>query len=355
MRQSITGGNIYRIRLADEAQHNETVEILHMASQLPLSSQWEEHLTMTRLRFSLCALLVAGISGTANAQILGRGGVTGGATAGVAGGVTSGVVGSAAGTSAGAVTQSATATNARALGQTTDTAATMRQNTALSSSVQPLLPADTDMTRAAAGFEDTNQFMTAVHASRNMGIPFDQMKAKTTGKGHVSIEKAAKKLRPDLDDQTIKENLKLAEKQSDRDLARASSSERDHVSARMSSNSALSERVKPLLPEGSDVPSSAAGFHDETQFIATANAAHENNMSFVDLKDRVTAGQSLGEAMHSMKPDMDRTTAETKAKASEERAKQIQAVANTHASAHADNSRLNADANTNANARVNAK
>src|SRR6185437_11470198 len=230
-------------------------------------------------------------------------------------------------------TQTTTATNAHALGQTTDAAATLRQNAALSTGVKPLLPASTDMTRAAAGFEDTNQFMTTVHASRNMGIPFDQMKAQTTGKGHVSMEKAAKKLRPDLDDKTIKENLKLADRQSERDFARASSNEPDRVSARMASNAALSERAKTMLPEGSDVASSASGFHDETQFLATAHAAHENNMSFVDLKDRVTAGQSLGEAMHAMKPDMDRTTADAKAKTSEESAKQIQAGANAHASA----------------------
>ena len=302
---------------------------------------------MTRLYVSLFALLVTGISGTATAQLLGRGG----ATAGVAGSVTGSVAGNVTGATAGAGTQTATATNARALGQTTDAAAALRQNTALPSGVQPLLPPGTDMTRAAASFEDTSQFMTTVHASRNMGIPFDQMKTEITGKGHVSIEKAAKRLRPDLDEKTIKDNLKLAQKQSQRDLARASSNEPDRVSAQMSSNAVLSERVKPLLPEGSDVASSAANFHDETQFIATAHAAHENNMSFVDLKDRVTAGQSLGEAMHAMKPDMDRTTAGAKAKTSETQAKQIQAEANADASAHANRDHLNTHAHADASIR----
>lgn len=299
---------------------------------------------MSRLHLALTAFLVTGITGTATAQLLGRGGVVAGTTGSVAGNVTGGA--------AGAVTQTTAATNAQALGRTTDAAATLHQNTAISSNVQPLLPAGTDMTRAAAGFEDTNQFVTTVHASRNMGIPFDRMKAETTGKGHVSMEKAAKKLRPDLDDKTIKDNLKLAGKQSERDFARASSSEPDRVSARFSSNAALSGRVKPMLPEGSDVASSAAGFHDETQFIATAHAAHENNMSFVDLKDRVTAGQSLGEAMHAMKPDMDRATADAKAKTSEESAKEIQAGANAHASAHADGNRVNTSAAADANANL---
>ena len=157
-------------------------------------------------------LAIAMAAGTAGAQLLGRGGVVGGAT-GTATGTVNGTInpGGAAG-AVGGVTEG-TRSGAGATTGAADAVTTMRQNTALSSSAQPLLPKGMEPSQAAAGFEDTNHFMTTLHAAHNMNIPFDQLKEKTTGKGHVSIEKAARQLRPDLDEKSLKDNLKLAEKQ----------------------------------------------------------------------------------------------------------------------------------------------
>jgi hypothetical protein len=70
-------------------------------------------------------------------------------------------------------------------------------NPKLSSKLQSLLPAGTDLKTAAAGFKNFGQFVAAVHVSHNLGIPFDQLKAKMTGANAESLGKAIKELKPD--------------------------------------------------------------------------------------------------------------------------------------------------------------
>lgn len=305
---------------------------------------------MNRTYSLVCAaaFLAGGVAG-ARAQLLGHGGLVGGVTGnvtgavnetgapgGAVGGVNDGIRGTAANGGMGAV-------------------ASMRQNTALASSVQPLLPKGADVTQAAAGFQNTTQFMTTVHAAHNMNIPFDQLKARTTGKGHVSLDKAARQLRPDLDEKAVKENLKLAEKQSDRDLLRTSTpAGKDRVAAMMESDSQLSSRVGTLLPAGSNVASAATGFHDENEFISTAQASHNLNLPFEDMKDRVTAGQSLGDAIHAMKPGMSESEARASAQAANHQALQLRTGGNaqTNATARADGGHSAVSANATAQADV---
>jgi hypothetical protein len=80
----------------------------------------------------------------------------------------------------------------------------------LASKLQGLLPAGTDLKTAADGFKNFGQFVAAVHVSQNLGIPFDQLKAKMTGPNPESLGKAISDLSPNAD---AKLEQKKAEKQ----------------------------------------------------------------------------------------------------------------------------------------------
>ena len=108
------------------------------------------------------------------------------------------------------------------------------QNAALSSQLTPLLAASSSMTAAAAGFHDDREFITAAHAAHNLNIPFDRVKAETTGRKSMSLDAAVRKLRPDLDSKAAKESVSLAQKQTARDIARASAAgTKDKVASRV--------------------------------------------------------------------------------------------------------------------------
>lgn len=83
-------------------------------------------------------------------------------------------------------------------------------NPKLSAKLQSLLPAGTDLKTAAAGFKNFGQFVAAVHVSNNLGIPFDELKAKMTGDNAESLGKAIKALKPDAD---TKAEVKKAQQQ----------------------------------------------------------------------------------------------------------------------------------------------
>ena len=57
----------------------------------------------------------------------------------------------------------------------------------LSQRIQAMLPAGMTVDQAAAGFKNLGQFIAAVHVSKNLGIPFDQLKAQVTGPSAVSL------------------------------------------------------------------------------------------------------------------------------------------------------------------------
>jgi len=94
-------------------------------------------------------------------------------------------------------------------------AAKLTRNTALASKLQALLPPGTDLQAAAAGFKNLGQFVAAVHVSQNLGIPFDQLKAKLTGPGAENLGKAIHDLAPTAD---AKAALKTAESQAKADI-----------------------------------------------------------------------------------------------------------------------------------------
>jgi hypothetical protein len=91
----------------------------------------------------------------------------------------------------------------------------LASNTQLAGKLQSLLPPGTDLQAAAQGFKNLGQFVAAVHVSHNLGIPFDQLKAKITGPGAESLGKAIHDLQPAAN---AKAEVKKAEHEAHSDL-----------------------------------------------------------------------------------------------------------------------------------------
>ena len=91
----------------------------------------------------------------------------------------------------------------------------LEDNTKLASKLQSLLPTGTNLQQAAQGFKNLGQFVAAVHVSHNLGIPFDQLKAKMIGPPKESLGDAIHALKPAAD---AKEEAKKGEKQAKHDM-----------------------------------------------------------------------------------------------------------------------------------------
>jgi len=223
--------------------------------------------------------------------------------------------------------------NGRGLGESTNGALAVTDNAHLAGQLQPLLPSGSTLPAAAAGFENQGQFISALHVAHNLNIPFEQLKSQITGTKAVSLGKAIQKLRPDVDSKAVKDNVKLADKQTERDLQQAASGNKpERFVGRLTSDTNLSARLTALLPSNTTLTSAATGFKNEGQFIAALHAAKNLNIPFADLKDRVTAGESLGTAIHELKPAMDVKAADTAAAEADAQAKNDRVDASASAS-----------------------
>jgi hypothetical protein len=83
----------------------------------------------------------------------------------------------------------------------------------LASKLQKMLPAGTSLKQSASGFNNERGFISAVHVSKNLHIPFTQLKAKITGKRAVSMEAAIHELRPSLSKARAKAEVEKGERQ----------------------------------------------------------------------------------------------------------------------------------------------
>ncbi len=178
-------------------------------------------------------------------------------------------------------------------------------NPALSQRIQPLIPAGTDLHSAAAGFRNGGEFIAALHVSRNLGIPFDQLKSRMTGNGE-SLGKAIQALRPDIDSKAVKDNVKAAMGAANGDMK--ASKQRPAVSnmgGDFLMKPELTARLNPLLPAGMTMEQASAGFPNKGQFAAALHAARNLNIPYRDLRARMIAGgESLGEAIHALRPEL---------------------------------------------------
>ena len=71
------------------------------------------------------------------------------------------------------------------------------QDQELAGKLEKLLAPGTDLRAAATGFRNLGEFVTTVHVSANLAIPFDQLKARVVAGKDVSD--AIEILRPELD------------------------------------------------------------------------------------------------------------------------------------------------------------
>jgi hypothetical protein len=99
----------------------------------------------------------------------------------------------------------------------TDFATKIADDQKLSAKLQPLLPPHETLSQAATGFKNEGQFIAALHVSRNLNMPFDQLKAKMTGPKAMSLGAAVKALRPDMTAAESKEAAKKAESEAAED------------------------------------------------------------------------------------------------------------------------------------------
>jgi hypothetical protein len=103
----------------------------------------------------------------------------------------------------------------------------LEKNTHLATNLQKLFPAGTDLQAlqlASSGFKNLGQFVATAHVSKNLGIPFDQLKARmvadpslasTSENSPVSLGKAIKELRPEVD---ATAEVKKAERQAKEEI-----------------------------------------------------------------------------------------------------------------------------------------
>ncbi len=182
----------------------------------------------------------------------------------------------------------------------------LENDPALATRIQPLLPPGSTVSSAAAGFHNTGEFIAALQVSRNLGIPFDQLKSQMTEGNGRSLGNAIRNLRPDLDKETVKESVKTARREADQEMraARAGRVE-SGAAAEIRSNPGLSTRLAPLLPAGMTFDQASAGFRNTGQFVAALHVARNLNIPFTELRARMIAGgESLGEAIHGLRPEM---------------------------------------------------
>jgi hypothetical protein len=94
----------------------------------------------------------------------------------------------------------------------------IERNTALKSKVQGMLPPGTDLKTAASDFKNEGQFIAALHVSKNLNIPFDQLKAKMTGTNPMSLGQAIHDLKPNLSEKDSEKEAQQAEKEARADI-----------------------------------------------------------------------------------------------------------------------------------------
>jgi len=97
--------------------------------------------------------------------------------------------------------------------------ARIERNPELKSKVESMLPAGENLKTAASGFKNRGQFLATLHASKDLGIPFDQLKAKMMGSNPpMSLGQAIHALKPNLSEKEVDKEADKAEKEARADV-----------------------------------------------------------------------------------------------------------------------------------------
>src|SRR5262249_50505855 len=105
--------------------------------------------------------------------------------------------------------------DAREDGKEADYVYRIQQNPALTQKLQDLLPKtgpNSTLAGAASGFRNEGHFISALHASKNLGIPFDSLKTKMMGPPSMSLGHAIHALKPNLSEKDVDKEADKAEK-----------------------------------------------------------------------------------------------------------------------------------------------
>jgi hypothetical protein len=100
-----------------------------------------------------------------------------------------------------------------------------------------------------------------------------------------------------------------ADAKADKDSATNGSS----VSEKLTDNTKLAGKLQGLLPTGTNLQTAAQGFNNLGQFAAAVHVSHNLDIPFDQLKSKIMGPpkESLGKAIHSLKPTAN-STEETK-------------------------------------------
>ena len=82
----------------------------------------------------------------------------------------------------------------------------------------------------------------------------------------------------------------------------------------LAANSKLSSKLAGFFPAGTDLQAQAAGFKNLGEFVAATHVSHNLSIPFDQLKTSMTAGTSLGDTIHALKPDVNQQAEEKKAR-----------------------------------------
>jgi len=100
--------------------------------------------------------------------------------------------------------------------------ARIQRNPELSEKLQTLLPKtgpNSTLAGAAMGFRNEGQFIAALHVSKNLGIPFDQLKAKMmSGDPPMKLGQAIHALKPNVTEKDADNEADKAEKEARADV-----------------------------------------------------------------------------------------------------------------------------------------
>lgn len=73
----------------------------------------------------------------------------------------------------------------------------------------------------------------------------------------------------------------------------------------LTQNTKLSSSLQGLLPTGTNIQEAAKGFDNLGQFVAAVHVSHNLGIPFDQVKGEMMNGNSLGEAIHKLKPNVD--------------------------------------------------
>src|SRR6185437_15503562 len=94
----------------------------------------------------------------------------------------------------------------------------MTANPRLAARIEPFLPGQADVTKAATGFHDVATFLATVHLAHNQQLSFQALKSQVMNGGPTTLVKAVQAVAPNLPPSLAQEAVQMAQHQAQLDL-----------------------------------------------------------------------------------------------------------------------------------------